>query len=61
MLAEVIVVTVVVASILAIGKRVGVTVKRVTLRLCILSRVGVLIRGEVLVGEESVVVRAEIV
>ena len=56
MLVEAIAVTAAAAGMLAIGERVGVTVKRVTLWLYILPQVGVLIRGEVLVGGGSVVV-----
>ena len=56
MLAEVVVVTAAVASVLAIGERVGVIVEWVTLRPYILLQVGVLIGEEVLVRGESVVV-----
>ena len=56
MLAEVVVVTVTAAGVLAISERIGVTAKRVTLRLYILLQVGVLIGEEVLVKGGSVVV-----
>ena len=55
------VVTVAVAGVLAIGERVEVMAKRVTLRPYILLRVGVLIGEEVLVKGKSIVVQAEIV
>ena len=56
-----VVIAAVAASVLAIGKRIRVIAERVTLRLCILLRVGVLIKEEVLVRRGSVVVQAEIV
>ena len=61
MLAGVVVVTVAVAGVLAIGESVEVMAKRVTLRPYILLRVGVLIGEEVLVKGKSIVVQAEIV
>ena len=61
MLAEVVVVVAVVASMLAIGKKVGVIVKQITLRPYILLQVGVLIGEEVSVKKKSVVIQAEIV
>ena len=56
MLVEAVVVAAAAAGVLAIGKRVGVIAERVTLRLYILLQVRVLMGGEVLVKEESVVV-----
>ena len=56
MLAEVVVVVAAVAGVLAIGKKVGVIAKRVTLWLYILLQVGVLIGEEVLVRKRSIVV-----
>ena len=56
MLAEVVVVAAVVAGVLAIGERVGVMAKWVTLRLYILLQVGVLMGEEVLVKGGSIVV-----
>ena len=53
MLAEAVAVIVVVASVLTIGKRVKVTVKRATLRPYILSQVKILIGGEVLVKKKK--------
>ena len=61
MLAEVVVVVAAAAGVLAIGKKVGVIAKRVTLWLYILLQVGVLIKEEVLVKKRSVVVQVEIV
>ena len=55
-LAEVIVVAVAAASMLAIGKRVGVTAERVTLQPYILPQVGVLIKKKISVREGSMVV-----
>ena len=56
MLAEAIVVTAAAAGVLAIGERVGIIAKWVTLQPCILPQVGVLIKKEVLVRGRSVVV-----
>ena len=61
MLAEVVVVAAAAAGVLAIGERVGAMAERVTLRPCVLLRVGVLMGEEVSVGGGSVVVRAGIV
>ena len=55
-LAEVVVVAAVAASVLAIGKRVRVIIKWVTLQPYILLQVGVLIKKKVSVGGRSVVV-----
>ena len=44
------------AGVLAIGKRVGVIVKWVTLQPYILLQVGVLVGGEVLVKRGSIIV-----
>ena len=49
-------VTAVVASVLAIGKKVRAIVEQITLQLYILLQVGVLVGGEVSVKKKSVVI-----
>ena len=61
MLAEAIAVAAAAAGVLAIGERVRVMVKRVTLRPFVLLRVGVFVGEEVLVGGGSIVVWVGIV
>ena len=56
MLVEAIVVAVAAASVLAIGERVGVIAKQVTLRPYVLPQVGVLMEEEVLVRGGNIVV-----
>ena len=60
MLAKVVVIAAVAASVLAISKKVGVTAEQITLRPYVLLRVKVLIGGEASVKGGNVVVRAEI-
>ena len=61
MLAEVVVVAVTAAGVLAIGKRIRVTAEQVTLQPYILLQVEVLIGEEVSVRGRSIVVQARIV